>query len=342
MSVNIIKNHIKNNSFDNIYLFYGNEQYLKDFYLKLVQKKLIEGDTEFNLHIFQGKDIDVSLLNEALESYPVLSEKKLIIVKDIPKDQLYGYVKEYLVEYKKDFPEYSILIIYQQEQTYNEKKEETILTAVYKNIATLIKFEKPKENDLVDWVSRHFKHHKKEIDNPTIKYMLSICDNSMTPLKNEIEKLCAYAVTTQISKKQIDEIITKTIDAKIFDLTDAIAKSDYSNSFIILNELFYQNFNENLIMATIYKALTNLYRIKAGLMSGKQSLTISKELNIHEFIVSKNIRICEKLSDEFLRKSLKICEKADIDIRNFYGKNIKIIVERLIAELLELEQKIHN
>lgn len=342
MSIEIIKNHIKNNNFQNIYIFYGNEEYLKNFYLKQMQKKIIDGGEEFNLHIFKGEDIDVSLLNETLESYPVLSEKKLIIVKDIPNDQLYGYVKEYLVENKKDFPEYSVLVIYQEEETYNEKKEEIVLNSVYQKIATIVKFEKPKENDLVDWVSRHFKHHKKEIDNQNIRYMLSICDNGMTNLKNEIEKLCAYSVTTEITKKQIDEVITKTIDAKIFDLTDSIAKSDYSASYIILNDLFYLNFNENLIIATIYKSLTNLYRIKTGLMSGKQALTISKELSIHEFVVTKNIRLCEKLSDEFLRKSLKICEKADIDIRGFYGKSNKIIIERLIAEILNLEQSLNK
>ena len=43
-----------------LYLFHGEEDYLRDYYLREVRRKLLPAGTEvFNLHTFQGKDLDL-------------------------------------------------------------------------------------------------------------------------------------------------------------------------------------------------------------------------------------------------------------------------------------------
>ena len=46
-----LKNQIKNNDFSNVYMIYGDEGYLKEFYVKKLKEKLVEpAFADFNFH----------------------------------------------------------------------------------------------------------------------------------------------------------------------------------------------------------------------------------------------------------------------------------------------------
>ena len=85
----------KNNGFDrlradlkaqtpqNVYLFYGEETYLRSYYLEELHRLLIPaGFEEFNYHRLEGKDLTVQTLGEMAEAMPMMSERTLIVVTD--------------------------------------------------------------------------------------------------------------------------------------------------------------------------------------------------------------------------------------------------------------------
>jgi DNA polymerase-3 subunit delta len=338
MSVEIIKSDLKTGSFKSIYFFYGEEEYLKKYYLNELQKKLITAMPEFNYHIFEGKEITPDILSDAIESYPVMADNKLIIIKDLPINAIKGDFGSYLGAAKASFPTYSTLVLYEENFEFDDTRAENDFLAFFDKIGTAIKFQKVNESELVNWVSRHLKHHGHLADNNTIKYMLSITENNMTSLKNEIEKLCSYAVTPEITKAHVDAVITKTIDARIFDMTNAVAKGDYSAAFTVLDELYFLKFDDTVIAANIYWAFINLLKVKISVSCGKQTATISKELGIRDFIVNNNIRLCQRMSEQFIKKCIYHCEKADIDLKFSYG-NKRVIIERLLGEILNAQNK---
>ena len=65
------------------YIFYGEESYLREYYLGELRKKLVPaGFEEFNYHRLEGKDLTVQALTEMAEAMPMLSERTLIVVTD--------------------------------------------------------------------------------------------------------------------------------------------------------------------------------------------------------------------------------------------------------------------
>ena len=78
-----IENDIKNNSFSPIYLLMGEEEYYIDYLTKLIQKNsLKDHEKDFNLNIVYGKDTSIADIISISKQYPVMSEKKLVIVKE--------------------------------------------------------------------------------------------------------------------------------------------------------------------------------------------------------------------------------------------------------------------
>ena len=74
---------LKNGDFAPLYIIYGEESYLKEYYLRELRQKVVDPTfADFNLIEFEGKGLTAEQLTEAIDSCPAMSEKKLIIVSD--------------------------------------------------------------------------------------------------------------------------------------------------------------------------------------------------------------------------------------------------------------------
>ena len=78
-----LKKDLAAGSAGRLYVFHGEEDYLRDYYLGELRKKLLGGVMEeFNLHVFQGKETDVQKLSAAVDCLPMMSQRTLILVYD--------------------------------------------------------------------------------------------------------------------------------------------------------------------------------------------------------------------------------------------------------------------
>ena len=56
---------------------------MKEYYLRQLRQKVVdETFADFNLIEFEGKGLTPEMLTEAIDSYPAMADKKLIIVQD--------------------------------------------------------------------------------------------------------------------------------------------------------------------------------------------------------------------------------------------------------------------
>ena len=78
-----IKAAIKNKNFDHMYFFLGEEVYLTSYYVDSIKKTLLPNGSEFDFIMFDSENIED--LQEAVESAPVLNEKKVVVVSQLNK-----------------------------------------------------------------------------------------------------------------------------------------------------------------------------------------------------------------------------------------------------------------
>ena len=66
-----------------LYLFHGEETYLRDHYLGKLREQLLAGGMgEFNLHELGAKDMSPHALEEAIDCLPMMGERTLVLVTD--------------------------------------------------------------------------------------------------------------------------------------------------------------------------------------------------------------------------------------------------------------------
>ena len=120
-----------------VYIFCGEESYLREYYLKEVQKKLVPaGFEEFNFHRVAGKGLTMEELTEMTEAMPMMAERTLIVVTDCDLYKLGEEQRTRLIALLDDFPEYCCLIFVYDLVEYKPNKTYKKLYAALSDLMT--------------------------------------------------------------------------------------------------------------------------------------------------------------------------------------------------------------
>ena len=77
-----IAQDIKNGQFNNIYLLYGEEAYLRRQYRDNLKKALVAEDDTLNCTSYSGKDINVNEIVDIAGTMPFFAERRVIIIEN--------------------------------------------------------------------------------------------------------------------------------------------------------------------------------------------------------------------------------------------------------------------
>ena len=325
---------IKNGEFKKIYYVYGPEAYLKRYYVNEL-KKVFSGDDPAcpDLFIFDGKELDLRSFTDITEIFPMMSEKKLIIIKDSP---LSSPVVQYIKDSADDIPDDNIIILYGETESFDERLKDfkALKTAIEKN-GRICKIDKPDTSTLERWIMQHTKKGGSEMDLSVAKYLLTQAPSDLDTLSTEVHKLSSYCQGRKVTKEDIDILVCKTAEARTFDLTDAILDKNTTLAFEKLEDLYDARTNEIIIMSAIFSTFGNMYKIKVLLSGGTPIDTISNLLEMKDFLVKKYAQRLRNVSLKELEYAVEVCAEADIASKSTSADN-KALLASLTAKLLDL------
>ncbi|MBQ4528807.1 MAG: DNA polymerase III subunit delta [Clostridia bacterium] len=307
-----IKNDIKTQEFKNVYLIWGEEDFLRDYYKKaLVDKVLDPSFADFNYKEYTSKSPDNDEISDYVSSYPCMSEKKVLYIKDSDLLKKTNETdKKFWLSLLDDMPDFVIII-------FSEKNVDK-RNALYKNIAknhSVDEFAFQKPHDLINWIGRYLSKYNKEIAPATAQYLIDCCSPSMYLLKNEIEKLASFTDSRQITSKDIDICCCKVAESRVFDMLDNALDGKTSDACKKYEELKLLREEPIAINGAVFSKFSQLRKIK--LMSKTMSAReIATKTNQKEFIVSLNLKKVRSISDEKLDAVINLCAETDHKIKS--------------------------
>ena len=167
-----LKHALRDNAPGQLYLFHGEEVYLRDYYLEQLKQTLLPpGLEEFNLHTTQGKDCSVEWLEQAVDFLPMMSQRTLVIVTDF---DLYGQsekIREKLIQLFSALPDYCCLVFVYDLLPYKADGRSKLAAAI-KAHGAVINFQRQEQGDLVAWIARHFKAAGHSIAGEDARYLI--------------------------------------------------------------------------------------------------------------------------------------------------------------------------
>jgi DNA polymerase-3 subunit delta len=338
MSLDMLKDDIKNKKIRKLYLFFGPEEFLKKYYVESLEKILLTDEFRtLNRIVLEGRQ-DMGKLADYCETLPVFSDRKIVLVRNSglfkPKKKE-GDVKkagpqaknDELAAFLQDLPEHVCLIFYEAEADKRLKALETV-----KKNGLVVEFEYQKPDELARWVSRKFKALGREIHPNTAARLVESCEQGMTEILSEIEKLTAYTEGRQrITQEDIEKVCTRSIKSRIFDLTDAIAEKKSSRALGLLNDMIALKEPVPKILFMIARQFRQILQVKLLQEEGCGPAEIASRMGISSYIAGKILRQASNFPESGLKKAVETSLELDLAVKT--GR----LEDRAAAELLIIE-----
>ena len=319
MSTNILdlENDLKNQNLHGIYVFYGEEKYLQQEYLRKIKK--IFGELSLGINYILLDENNIDTLISDIETPAFGYEKKLIIIRDSNlfkkdcKSPMKEKFKKYVSE-NMDIINEAVVIVFIEEIVHKMDLYKT----VEKN-AVIIETKELKPIEIKNRLKRICAMYKVQISDQNLNYLIETAGTSMQDLINEIRKLIEYAGENgEIKKEGIDKLTIKEIQAIIFDLTDYLGTKNTEKALEVLNNLIYNKEPLQKIIITLYNHFRKIYLTKLALKERRDLVEVLSLKPTQVFLTTKYRKQAEYFKEKEILQILK--ELIDLDYKSKSGQ----------------------
>ena len=343
MAMDVMGN-IRKGKIENVYLFYGEEDYKRRNF-KLMLKSKVPYCDKMNYAYFEGKNINYKELYEISLTLPFFAEKRLVIVENTGKfkqkkrkdadgsdDGIQADETSSDKELERlldELPPTTCLAFFETQAAKNKK--------LFKKIAAKGVCEPcDKDNDweISKWIQKGFATFGQNISDSDARFLIQRVGPDYTNLSTEIKKIASYADGKQvIDRKDIIAISSESIESKIFDMLDAMCDK---NGELVMSKYFDMLANKEeplMIMAMIRRQLRIMLQVAELGNKGYSDKEIESTAGIRQFVINKMKNYLRKHFR--MRDIINILEKINETDRAIKSGDInqQLGVEVLLAEI---------
>lgn len=293
-----IEGDITSGQFQNLYLLYGSEDYLKRQYKDKLIKALVNEGDNMNFSKYEGSGISVPQIIDQSETMPFFAERRVILMEDT------GFGKktpEDMGEYLSEIAASTIFIFVETEMDKRSK-----LYKAAKAVGRDIEIQMPDEKILAAWVRARLKSAGKTMNGGAWGEFLLRTNESMDNMDREMEKLISYVGDrSEVTIDDVRAICIPQVETKIFDMINAIAAKDTYKTLDLYHDMLSAKEPAMRILYMIVRQFRQMKVIKELNHHGDNVGTIARKVGSPDFAVKRNMQLANNFSDDDITNLLE-------------------------------------
>lgn len=308
------------------YLFFGDEDYMKNFSLQNARKTVCPDPT---LAIFNDIQIDPldytpEGLIDALAALPMMDEKKIVSINGLSIAGMKPYELEPFLDAVSAIKEYdyNVLIVSVPaellDKTNSQKGAPKILSTLSK-VMTPVQFDAITGARLTEWVRKHFEHHGVVAAPSVCNILIDKCGRSMFSLSKETEKLSFYVLghgRKEVTALDVELVACSVMTQEAYALANAILDGNYSEALDALNVMKFKRIEPTIVLGEVSRSICDLFYIKVLQESGTPISEMARILNSKEFRIKLYANATANKSRESFERAIRLCSEADISLKS--------------------------
>lgn len=322
---------IKERAPKGLYLFYGEEAFLRDDCLARLREVILPpGLEDFNLHTAQGKECSADWIQQAVDCLPVMSERTLVQVTDFDLLGQGEKAKERLMEILSDLPDYCCLVFVYDLLSYKPTAKDK-LAALLKKEGAVVNFQRQEQKNLAAWICRQFEKAGKSVDSSDAEYLIFLVGDLMHDLSAEIGKIAAYAPNQRVTRGDMDAVAIPKVEAVVYQMTDAMARKDFDKAAAVLADLLHSREPAVMLLSVMGKYFRQLYTARLFLDAGKGRDEFMELWAMKSgYQADKLLGAARGFSLPWCRYAVRRCAETDTVLKNSYGQEGEVLTGLLM------------
>lgn len=292
-SYNDIINDINQGKIDNIYVFFGEEEYFAQAFASKLKENIINENSlsldYYYKNFIQEKKVSLSQIEELLIAPPFLSEKKLIVLKNTELFNCNAKQAEAIINFICKLEKTNVIVFI--EKIFNKKLKK--LQEIIQLKGKLIESKKNTKKDLENFITDYQKNNKIKFNTVLINELIERSDFNLLILESELNKLYLYSLAKDDKtlkseeNNQLFKLLKPNYNGTVFSWIEAMCKADIIEAYKLLYRLKLNNKDsETTFIFYLTRQLKQLMLAKAA--HNLEDLHVN--LNLDYFI-------CRKLYD---------------------------------------------
>ncbi|MEO7021170.1 MAG: DNA polymerase III subunit delta [Ktedonobacteraceae bacterium] len=308
------------------YLLHGNDEFTCHEHLKKLRQ---QGDFAYNQDRYTGGEVSLTTLVATCNTFPFLSEQRLVILDGLPKkrrgedtaasaapvaesaetsttatkgrkkksskggtESRAGFEKG-LAEAIPGMPDTTVLIALVDE----ELPASSPLLKVGQEHGQMLQMTLPKGAALGSWIKKRVQGMGVKISDEAVTLLANFIGNQLRLLASELDKIATYVGAGKtIEASHVRLLSVQVQEARIFDLTDALAQRNLTQALNLLHELLADGLHPLALLPTITSQVRSLLLVKELATGGLRAAQIASAMGAAPFVVEKTLRNISKFS----------------------------------------------
>ncbi len=319
MEINEFKERLKSGRLSGAFLFAGEEDYLKRFYLGQLKDAIVTDETFalFNHAVYDGEKLDIAALTDAVKSPPMMGEYKLVEwrypnLNSLKESDLEALEELLRVREEYGFATLAFLVAEDGVDLGVGKRKSKFVTRFGEKIS-IIRLDKSTDAQLAQWIRRHFDAAGVKYEQNVPSALIFRSGHSMQQLKHEIDKLSALALARGVTLTSAEVLLVAkaTAECDTFAFSNALLASDKQAALTALADMRSRRVEPTVILGMASRVVCDLVNVARLSEEGGSIDDIQKALAMSPYKLKLYISSAKRLGQKRLDAMLSELARVD-------------------------------
>lgn len=330
MSLRELQNIVQAGALPGLILLYGAESYFIETGLQLIRNAVVLPENrDFNLTQFQGREFKAGVVIEQARTFPVFSERRLVIIKNIHEasaEQLDG-----LLTYLED-PVPETVLLMTAEKIDARRKFYQIL----KKTGKTFEFKKIYENQLPSFVRELAKSSNVTLTGEGLKLFCKRVGTNLVEVQGELEKLVGYLGERDIAdENDVAAIVSDTRIESIFDLTDALGEGDTGRALHLMDRLLAEGQAPLMVLAMMTRHFRQMWKVSELVAQKVPQSEFPKRVGVSPYFLNGLLQQAGRFDRKQYQQLFGMFLATDLALKSS-GSEPKMHLETLVHEIASM------
>ncbi len=271
----------------------------------------------FNQEIFYGRDISIENIISSCKSFPMMSDKKLVIIKEAQELDIFkrnnDKKNELLINYLSNVNPSTTLIFCLNNKTLDKRGK---LFKSFNESSSILdsssKDNKIYDNQLPKWIESEVNKKKYSISNDALLILTENIGNNLEKIDNALNKIYSNIESKNISKDDILNLVGINREYNLFEFQDSLIDRNSLKCGKIMN-YFTSNekkFPIQQLIIYMYGFYSKLLVVKSKNLSNPD--TISSEISVHPYVARSYARAMQNYTLNELFMIISFIKELDL------------------------------
>ena len=337
-----LRTQLKNRELQPVYALYGAETYLRDLAAKTIADlAFAEGDfRDFNDDEFSLNDPDnIKSALAAADQLPMMASRRVLKItevrvsssagKDTLKEDQYDALSAYLSN-----PSPTSVVIFIADELNGNRRIGKLL----RDRSVAVEFAPLEDGELVQWVRGKLKELDSEIDDRTLRHLISLTGPDARRLTTELCKLATAALPGNvIDVDLVDSLVTNVREISNFDLTEHLVSGDRPRALQTLEKILNDGTDPIALVGLLSYNYRRLLMVKDMMERGVDRGEVAKVLKMRYTDQEPFLAAARRADLNGLKRAVTRLAETDLAIKTSVGgpgpKGARLQIEMLVCEL---------